>query len=121
MSNMAKSRNWTFPAYPSPAVGVAPVAFAGCHPSFLAFLCLTFLCTAGEEAASPREEDSDADGEDAVEGEEVGAAVSGVQYSVLEVHGSFLEVQYSVLGVHCSFLEVQHNEREQLPSSASPH
>lgn len=103
---MAKSRNWTFPAYPSPAVGVAPVAFAGCQPSFLAFLCLTFLGTAGEEAASPREEDSDAGGEDAVEGEEVGAAVEGVQYYALEVHRSFLEVQYS--------------EREQLPSSASP-
>ncbi len=83
------------------------MAFSGCQPSFLAFLGLTFLCAAGEEAASPREEDSDADEEDAVEGEEAGAAVSVVQYSALEARGSFLEVQYS--------------EREQLPSLASPH
>lgn len=114
MSNMSKSRSWTFPAYPSPAVGAPPVPFAGCQPSFLAFLCLTFLCAAGEEAASPREEDSDADGEEAVKGEGVCAAVLEVQHSVLEVRGGFLVVP-------CSVLEVQCSEREQLPPSASPH
>lgn len=76
---------------------------------------------AGEEAASPREEDSDAEGGDAVEWEEVGAAVSEVQCSVSEVGGSFPEVQCSVVEVHCSFLEVHCGKREQLPQSASPH
>lgn len=118
---MAKSRSWTFPAYPSPAVAVAPLPFAGCQPSFLARLCLTFVCAAGGEAASPREEDSDAGGGDDVEGEEVGPAVLEVQYSVLEVLCGFLEVQCIVTEVHCSSLEVQYSEREQLPLSASPH
>lgn len=118
---MAKSRSWTFPAHPSPAIGVAPVPFAGCQSSFLAFVRLTFLCTVGEEAASLREEGSDAEVGDAVAWEEVGAAVLEVQNSILEVGGSFLEVQCSVLEVHCSFVEVQYGEREQLPPSASPH
>lgn len=126
---MSKSRSWTFPSYPSPAVGAALVPFAGCQHWFRAFLCLTFLCTAGEEAASPREEDSDAEGEDAAEGEEVCDAVLEVQYSVLEVRGSFLlefhrsflEVQCGVLEVHRSFVEIQCGERERLPTSASPH
>lgn len=104
---MAKSRSWTFPAHPSPAVGVAPVPFAGCQPSFLAFVCLTFLCAAGEEAASPREEDSDAEGEDAAEREAVGAAVLEVQCSVLEVGGSFLEARCSVVEVQGSMAEAQ--------------
>lgn len=83
MSN-TKSRSWTFPSRLSPAVGVAPVAFAGCQTSSPAFLCLTFLRTAGEEDASPREEDfCAADVDDAAsEEEEVGAAVSEAQYSV---------------------------------------
>lgn len=93
--------------YPSPADGVAPVSVAGCQPSFLASVGLTFLCTAGEEAASRREEDSDAEGEDTVQGEEVGAAVSEVQYSVLDVQYSVSEVQYS--------------KRGWLPQLASPH
>lgn len=118
---MAKSRSWTFPAHPSPAVGVAPVPFAGCQSLFLAFVRLTFLCTAGEEAASLREEDCDAEGGDAAAREEVGAAVLEVQYSILEVGESFLEVQCSVLEVHYSFVEVWYVEREQLPPLASPH
>lgn len=121
MSNTAKSKSWTSPVFPSPAVGVAPVPFAGCQPLFLAFLCLTFLYLTGGEAVSPREEDSDTEAV-SVEGEEVGAAAAlevrysvfevrgrflEVLYSVLEVHWSFLELQYSVLEVYCSFLEVQ--------------
>lgn len=118
---MSKSRSWTFPTNPSPAVGAAPaVPFAGCQPSFLAFLCLTFLCAAGEEAASLREEDSDGNGEDAVEGEEVCAAVLEVRCTVFEVHGSFLEVHCCVLEIRCS-LEVQCSEGGRIPSSASPH
>lgn len=81
MSN-TKSRSWTFPSRLSPAVGVALVAFAGCQTSSPAFLCLTFLRTAGEEDASPREEDFCADVDDASEEEVVGAAVSEAQYSV---------------------------------------
>ncbi len=105
MSNMTKSRSWTFPVCPSPAVAVALVPFAGCHDSFLAFDCLTFVRMAAYEAVSPREEDSDAEGHDAAEGEVVAAAVLEVQYFVLEVHGGFLEV-------HCSFLVVQYSASE---------
>lgn len=78
MSNMAKSRSWTFPVHPSAAAGVAPVAFADCQPLFLPFLCLTFLYMVGKEAVSPREEDSGAGGEDAEE-EEVGDVALAVQ------------------------------------------
>lgn len=85
MSSMAKSRSWTFPVHPSAAAGVAPVPFAGCQPLFLPFLCLTFLYMAGEEAVSPREEDSGAGGKYAAAEEEVDAVVSEVQWSVLEV------------------------------------
>lgn len=95
---MVKPRSWTFPAYPSRADGVAPVSVAGCQPSFLASVGLTFLCMAGEEAAFRREEDSDAEGEHTVQGEEVGAAVSVGQCCVLDVQYSVSEVQYSKRG-----------------------
>lgn len=92
---MAKSRSWTFPVYPSAADGVARVSVAGCQPLFPASHDLIFLCMAGEEAASLREEDSDAGGEDIVLEEEVGAAVLEAQYSVSEVQHSVSKVQYS--------------------------
>lgn len=81
----AKPRSWTFPSYPSPTVGVAPVPFADCQPSFAAFLCLTFLCAADEEAVSLKEEDFCADWGDALE-EAVVGAVSEVRYFALKVH-----------------------------------
>lgn len=64
----AKSRNWIFPVFPCPADAAAPAAVAGCRPSSPASVGLTFLCAAEGEAASPREEGSDAEGEDAWEG-----------------------------------------------------
>lgn len=69
---MAKSRNWTFPGFPCPADAAAPASVAGCRPPSPASVGLTFLCAAEGEAASPREEGSDAEGEDAWEGAEVG-------------------------------------------------
>lgn len=117
MSNMAKSRSWTFPVHPSAAAGVAPVAFADCQTLLLPFLCLTFLYTVGKEAVSPREEDSGAGGGDAAEEEEVGDVASVVQWfvleaqwSVLEVHCGVLDAQCDVTEVHCSFLEAQYIE-----------
>lgn len=72
MSNVSKSRSWTFPAWPSAAVGAAPGPFAG------------FLRPAGGAAAARREGDSGADGGEAVTGEELCAAASEVQRSTLE-------------------------------------
>lgn len=84
MTGAAKSRSWTFPASPCSADAVALVSVAGCHPSFPASAALTFLCAAGDEAASPGEGDSGAEGEDAAQGEEeeAAAAVLVVRYSV---------------------------------------
>lgn len=92
---MAKSRSWTFPVYPSAGDGIARVSVAGCQPLFPASRDLIFLCTAAEEAASLREEDSDAGGEDIVPKEEVGVVVLEAQYSVSEVHCSVSQVQYT--------------------------
>lgn len=88
LSNMAKSRGWTFPLYPSPVDGVAPVPFADCQCSFLAIVCVTFLCTAGEGAVSLKEEHSGTDGEDAVEAWGVVVGVLKEQCSILEDHDS---------------------------------
>lgn len=102
MTSVAKSRSWTFPASPCPADAVALVSVAGCHPSFPASATLTFLCAAGDEAASPGEGDSGAGGEDAAQGEEeeAAAAVLVVQYSaslglcrLSQAHWSVPEVQ----------------------------
>lgn len=86
--NVAKSRSWTFPAFPSPADSVAPESSAGCQLSLLAAVYRASLGTAGGEAASLREEDSCTEGEGGAPGEEVGVAV-------LEVQNSVLKVQYS--------------------------
>lgn len=55
-----RSKGWTFPVD-----GVAPAPFLGRRRSFLASVCPTSPCAAGEEAVSRREGDSGADGEDA--------------------------------------------------------
>lgn len=85
MTSVAKSRSWTFPASPCPADAVALVSVAGCHPSFPASAALTFLCAAGDEAASPGEGDSGAGGEDAAHGEEEEAAAQGEEVAAAAV------------------------------------
>lgn len=71
--------------YPSPAEG-APASSADRQPSVvLVSVCPASLHTVGEEGAAPREEDSDAEWEDAVHEVEVDAAASEVQNIVLEV------------------------------------
>lgn len=107
---MTKSRSWTFPSYPFPVDGVAPVPFAGHQRSFPAFVCVTFLCTAGEVAVSLREEDSGADGEEAVEGEVAGAAVLKEHCYIFEDHNGFWEVQRSLSDAQCT-LEVRYRKR----------
>lgn len=84
---MAKSRSWTFPGFPCPADAAALACVAGCCPSSPASVGLTFLCPAGGEAASPREEGSDAEGEDALEGGgvEEEAAAEAAEAAVVEV------------------------------------
>lgn len=79
---VAKSRSWTFPGFPCPADAAALASVAGCRPSSPASVGLTFLCAAGGEAASPREEGSDAEGEGALEegeGEEKAAAEAAAE------------------------------------------
>lgn len=99
LSNGAKSRSWTFPARLSPTVCAAPLAFAGCQHWFLAFACLTFLRTAGAEAASPREEDCGAEEEDTADVKEAGAAASGAPSCTVAVRRNAADAR-------CSFLEV---------------
>lgn len=103
MTSVAKSRNWTFPASPCPADAVALVSVAGCRPSFPASAALTFLCAAGDEAASPGEGDSGAGGEDAAQGEEeeAAAAVLVVRYSVSLGLCRLSQAHWSVLEAQC--------------------
>lgn len=64
------SRNWTFPVHLCPTAGAAP--------ALQRFHGLTVLCAVSAEAASPREEDFCAGGEE----HEVAVGDSEVQYVV---------------------------------------
>lgn len=104
MASVAKSRSWTFAETPCPTDAVALVSVAGCHPSFPASAALTFLCAAGDEAASPGEGGSGVGGEDAAQGEEeeeAAAAVSVVQYSVSLGLCRLSQARWSVLEAQC--------------------
>lgn len=106
---MTKSRSRTFPSFPFPVDGAVPVPFAGHQRSFPAFVCVTFLRTAGEEAVSLREEDSGADGEEAVEGEVAGTAVLKEYCYIFEIHDGFWDVQRGSSDVQCT-LEVRYRK-----------
>lgn len=82
---MTKSRSWTFPSHPFP-VDRALVPLAGRQHLFPAFVCVTFLCAAGEEAVSRREEDSGADEEGDVGGALPCAAVLKEHCYIFEAH-----------------------------------
>lgn len=120
---MAKSRSWIFPWYPSAAAGVALLAYAGCQPAFLVYVCLTIPYVCRPEVASLREEDSGVGRKDdaaAEEQEEEEADDPVLQMHVLVVRCAFLKTQNSVLQIQCSFLGVRRSKWEQLPLSASP-
>lgn len=133
---VVKSRNWIFPGFSGPANAAALASVAGCRPSSPASAGLTFLCAAEGEAAAPREEGCDAEGEDAWEGgeeeeraaaeaaEAAEAVATGAVVAVAAAFASSVVGRSASLGLcrssrpHCCVSEVW--SREQPPSSVSP-